>query len=342
MPLRDLRGQTVRRSGEELVRHLQHFVLEPKFSVGVWYLSPFASRFHDKYTPDRDLPARLDLIASLKGRGVVGVEAHYPTELNEDNLDRWRAFIRDTGIRLVALAPGIFYDRDFEFGALSSHLPEVRRKAIQRTIRTLELCRELAADVAILWPGIDGYENPFGQNFAELRARFAEGLAEAMDAVPGVRVAFEPKPYEPRGRILFGTTAEGLLLAHRVEGMLSHPENRRLLQEGHAGGPGIAGGQREDRGGSRPGHRASDGNACGGGSGRPGSPGGGDGDRTGGARLRYHRHLRGGVRAPGRVEGGSPWEGTHLLRRGSGEMACNGGDAGGRGGRCAGCGRRSG
>jgi xylose isomerase len=67
-----------------------------------------------------------------------------------------------------------------------------------------------------------------------MRDRFAEGLAEAMDAVPGVRVAFEPKPYEPRGRILFGTTPEGMLLAHRVEGMLRDPVNRKLLGEGHA------------------------------------------------------------------------------------------------------------
>ena len=63
--------------------------------------------------------------------------------------------------------------------------------------------------------------------------RWGGGLAEAMDAVPGVRVAFEPKPYEPRGRILFGTTAEGLLLGHMVESMLTDPKNRALLDDGH-------------------------------------------------------------------------------------------------------------
>jgi len=67
-----------------------------------------------------------------------------------------------------------------------------------------------------------------------MRRRLGEGLAEAMDTVPGVRIAFEPKPYEPRGRLLYGTTAEGLLLAQRVEGMLRHPDNRRLVGEGHA------------------------------------------------------------------------------------------------------------
>jgi len=70
-------------------------------------------------------------------------------------------------------------------------------------------------------------------DFTAMRDRFAAGLAEAMDAVPGVRIAFEPKPYEPRGRILFGTTPEGILLGEQVESMLRAPENRRLLDDGH-------------------------------------------------------------------------------------------------------------
>jgi len=49
-----------------------------------------------------------------------------------------------------------------------------------------------------------------------------------------VRIAFEPKPYEPRGRILYGLTPEGVMLGHQVESMLENPENKRLLAEGHA------------------------------------------------------------------------------------------------------------
>jgi len=55
-----------------------------------------------------------------------------------------------------------------------------------------------------------------------------------MEAVPGVRVAFEPKPYEPRGHILYGTTSEGILLGHKVEALLQNPTNKKLLSEGHA------------------------------------------------------------------------------------------------------------
>jgi xylose isomerase len=234
MPLRDLRGQQRQRSPEELITHLNTFALTPRFSVGVWYFSPMASRFHDTYGPPLDIRHRLDLVAGLKDDGVVGVEAHFPAEVNEDNLDLWKQFVKDTDIRLVAIAPGLFYDREFEFGSLSSPLPEARQRAIERTVRTLQLNRELDTDFAIVWSGIDGYENPFGQDFAAMRRRLGAGLAEALDTVPGVRIAFEPKPYEPRGRLLFGTTSEGLLLADKVEGMLSHPTNRQLAGEGHA------------------------------------------------------------------------------------------------------------
>ena len=143
------------------------------------------------------------------------------------------SFTADTGIRLITVIPLLFWDEQFEWGSLSNPMKEHRQAAIDRTKQALQLNRELDTDFAVVWPGIDGYENPLGINFAVMRDRFAEGLAEAMDAVPGVRIAFEPKPYEPRGRILFGTTPEGLLLGKQVESILAHPDNRALLDDGH-------------------------------------------------------------------------------------------------------------
>src|SRR5262249_59532594 len=99
------------------------------------------------------------------------------------------------------------------------------RKPIARTTAAPRLNKQLDTDFAVVWPGIDGYELGFGLDFAAARARFAEGLAEAMDQAPGVRIAFEPKPYEPRGHILYGTTPEGILLGRDVEAMLRAPAN---------------------------------------------------------------------------------------------------------------------
>lgn len=233
MPFQDLRDQARRRSTEELLAHLQDFRLDLRFSAGIWFFSPFDSRFHDKYKRDLGLEERLEIAAGLADYGLRGLEAHYPNEVNEDNLETWQQFTRDTGIRLITVIPLLFYDAEFEFGSLSSPLEEPRRRAIERTVRSLRLAREIDADFSVVWAGIDGYENPFGIDFAAMRDRFIDGLAEAMDEVPGVRVAFEPKPYEPRGRILFGLTPEGVLLGRDVESRLQAEDNRRLLDEGH-------------------------------------------------------------------------------------------------------------
>jgi xylose isomerase len=234
MALPDLRDQARRRDPEELLAHLASFELDLRFSAGIWFFSPPFSRFHAKYQPDLEIERRLEIAAGLAGDGLVALEAHYPNEVNEDNLDLWKSFTRDTGIRLLTVIPLLFWDEQFEWGSLSNPLAEPRRAAIQRTMRALALNRELDTDFAVVWPGIDGYENPMGVDFAAMRDRFAAGLAEAMDAVPGVRIAFEPKPYEPRGRILFGTTPEGVLLGRDVEARLTNPDNRALLDDGHA------------------------------------------------------------------------------------------------------------
>ncbi len=234
MGLQDLREQAKRRTPQEMVQHLKTFQLDLKISAGIWFFAPGGGRFHDRYTRDMSIAERLDIAATLGDYGLAGMEAHYPNEINEDNVELWKSFTKDTGIRLITVIPNLFYDAQFEWSSLASPIPQVRRAAIDRVKRSLELNRELNTDFAVVWPGGDGYDNSFGTDFTHARDRFAQGLAEAMDAVPGIRVAEEPKPYEPRTHIYYGTTPEGLLLAQKVEGLLQHPENKRLMAEGHA------------------------------------------------------------------------------------------------------------
>lgn len=233
MPLRDLRPQSTLRTPEEMVAHLNDFELELRFTAGIWFFAPFDSRFHGLYKEKIELEERLEIAASLEDYGLAGLEAHYPNEVNEDNLEVWQRFTADTGIRLVTVIPLLFYDREFEFGSLSNPNEEIRRRAVDRATRALRLGQQIDADFAVVWAGIDGYENPFGIDFLSMRSRFVDGLVEVMDAAPGARIAFEPKPYEPRGRILYGLTPEGVLLGHQVESQLASEDNRRLLDSGH-------------------------------------------------------------------------------------------------------------
>jgi len=238
MGLIDLRSQKNRLGKEEMLKHLKSFRLEPRFSAGVWYFFPGGGRFHEAYVEKGSIQDVLRKVATLYDRGVVdstfGLEAHYPNEVNHELLDEYKSLQKETGIKLITVVPNLFYEKTFEFGSLSNPNQKIRRKAIDRTIETLKLNKELDTEFAIVWPGIDGYENPVGTEFYLMWDNFEKGLAEAMDAVPGVRIAIEPKPYEPRGNNIYRNTANGLLMARNVEALLKADENRRLLSEGHS------------------------------------------------------------------------------------------------------------
>jgi xylose isomerase len=229
--LKELRYQQAARDPQAMLENLAK-ELELKISVGIWYFTPGGGRFHDRFVPEASIAQRIEMAADMAQLGVTGIEAHYPAEVNESNAHLYRTLEEEAGIRLVAVPLSHFFDPAFEFGSLSNPDSATRDRAIEIAVGGLRLIRELGADLAISWPGMDGYRYLQGKPFMHMWDRFECALAEAMDEVPGVRIAIEPKPYEPAANNIYRTTAEGILAAQRVERCLKHPENRRLLQEG--------------------------------------------------------------------------------------------------------------
>lgn len=232
--LTDLRYQKIRRPRAEMLEHLRTFELTLDLAVGIWYFAPGGSRFHARYVPDRTIEERLEMAAEMARFGVTGIEAHYPFEANEENVHLYKKLEEETGIRLINTGPFIFYDRVYEFGSLSSPIRAARDQAQQTLIANLKFVRDNDIMHCGIWPGIDGYTYPLGTLFYQMWDFFEGALAEAMDEVPGVRVAIEPKPYEPAPNNIYRTTTDGILLCRDVEARLKHPENRRLLDDGRA------------------------------------------------------------------------------------------------------------
>jgi xylose isomerase len=230
--LRDLRYQKNERNPEEMVKHLTEFKIEPKLSVGIWYFAPGGGRFHERFVPELTIEERLNILAEMKG--IQGVEAHYPNEINEDNVDLYKNLEKETGIKVVGIPFAHFYDKKFEFGAMSSPNSEVRNHARDIAIGAMELAKELGTPNVITWPGMDGYSYDIGTIYPWMWHYYDQCMAEAIDTVPGVRVALEPKPYEPAINNIFRTTAEGILAGQRIEAKLQNPKNKDLLKEGHA------------------------------------------------------------------------------------------------------------
>jgi len=230
----DTRYKKQRRNPDELLKHLKTFELDIKISVGIWYFAPGGGRFHERYVPEKTVAERLEMLADMARLGVKGIEAHYPFEANEENIHLYCKLEKETGIKLISTGPWIFFDKSFEFGSLSNPMAESREKAQEILINNLKFIKDNGMSHCGIWPGIDGYTYPLGTIYYDMWDRFESAVAEAMDEVPGIRVAIEPKPYEPAPNNIYRTTADGLIAASDIEARLTNPTNHSLIEDGYA------------------------------------------------------------------------------------------------------------
>jgi xylose isomerase len=102
----------------------------------------------------------------------------------------------------------------FKDGGFTSNDRDVRRYALKKVMRNIDLAAELGAKVYVAWGGREGSETGGGKDVAAALDRYREGfnlLSEfVVDRGYDLRFAIEPKPNEPRGDILLPTVGHAL------------------------------------------------------------------------------------------------------------------------------------
>ena len=102
----------------------------------------------------------------------------------------------------------------FKDGGFTSNDRSVRRYAIRKVLRNIELAAELGAQTFVLWGGRDGAEYDSAKDVQAALDRYREAMnlltAFVTDRGYGIRFALEPKPNEPRGDILLPTVGSAL------------------------------------------------------------------------------------------------------------------------------------
>ena len=179
--VKDMSYQKERLSREELVRHMNSFSLDLKMSVGIWYLTPGGGRFHEAYIPQKTISEKIEMAADMAKYGIKAIEAHYPTEVNEENYYLYEKLLKETGIVLQGCYPAIFYPKEYEFGSLSNPIKKYRDKALDTLIRCLRFAKDRKIHHTGIWPGIDGYTYPLCTLYYNMWDNFEGAVAEAMD-----------------------------------------------------------------------------------------------------------------------------------------------------------------
>jgi len=141
--------------------------------------------------------------------------------VRDQTLARFRKSLETTGLGVEMVTTNLFGHPVFKEGALTANNREVRRLALAKVMRNLDLAAELGAETFVLWGGREGAEHGAGKSVHAALDRYAEALNLLCTYVREqgypIRFALEPKPNEPRGDILLPTLGHALAFIAELE-----------------------------------------------------------------------------------------------------------------------------
>jgi len=139
-------------------------------------------------------------------------------------IDRLIAAKAATGLQVPMITTNLFSAPVFKDGGFTSNDRAVRRFALRKVLRNLDLAAELGAHTFVMWGGREGAEYDAAKDVRSALARYREAVNLLTQYVTGkgygIRFAIEPKPNEPRGDILLPTVGHAMAFIETLE----HPE----------------------------------------------------------------------------------------------------------------------
>lgn len=200
------------------------------FTFGLWTVG---NRGRDPFGHETRPPLDpVDSVHHLAELGAYGVNFHDDDLVppgstgaeREAILKRFRRALDDTGMKVPMATTNLFSQPVFKDGAFTANDREVRRYALQKTMRAIDVGAELGAPVYVFWGGREGVEADAAKPARDALERFREAIDFLSEYVRDrgydMRFALEPKPNEPRGDIFLPTVGHMLAFIER----LGHPE----------------------------------------------------------------------------------------------------------------------
>ncbi|WP_037603647.1 xylose isomerase [Streptacidiphilus rugosus] len=200
---------------------------EHKFTFGLWTVGwQGRDPFGDATRPALDPVETVQRLAEL---GAYGVTFHDDDLIpfgstdaeREATVKRFRAALDASGLRIPMATTNLFTHPVFKDGAFTANDRDVRRYALRKTIRNIDLAAELGASVYVAWGGREGAESGAAKDVRVALDRLKEAfdlLGEyVVEQGYDIRFAIEPKPNEPRGDILLPTVGHALAFINELE-----------------------------------------------------------------------------------------------------------------------------
>jgi xylose isomerase len=198
-----------------------------RFSFGLWTVGwPARDPFGDATRPPLDPVESVHRLAQL---GAYGVTFHDDDLIpfgssaadRDKHIARFKDALAGTGLVVPMMTTNLFTHPVFKDGGFTSNDRQVRRFALRKVARNLDLAAELGAQTYVFWGGREGAEYDGAKDVRAALDRYREGIdvlaAYVKERGYGIRFAIEPKPNEPRGDILLPTVGHALAFIAELE-----------------------------------------------------------------------------------------------------------------------------
>ncbi|HEY2670299.1 MAG TPA: xylose isomerase [Rugosimonospora sp.] len=200
---------------------------EDRFAFGLWTVGwPARDPFGDATRPPLDPVEAVHRLAELGAHGITfhddDVIPFGSDDATRDKLiARLQEALAATGMVVTTMTTNLFTHPVFKDGAFTSNDRDIRRFALRKVMRNLDLAATLGAKTYVFWGGREGSESDAAKDVRAALDRYREGIdllaGYVTDRGYGIRFAIEPKPNEPRGDILLPTVGHALAFISGLE-----------------------------------------------------------------------------------------------------------------------------
>ncbi|WP_327330040.1 xylose isomerase [Streptomyces sp. NBC_01208] len=198
-----------------------------RFTFGLWTVGWRGNDpFGDATRPALDPVESVERLAELGAHGVTFHDDDLiPFGSDEKErarlVGRFKDALERTGMKVPMATTNLFTHPVFKDGGFTSNDRDVRRFALRKVIRNIDLAAELGASTYVAWGGREGAESGGAKDVRLALDRMKEAFDLLGDYVTeqgyDLRFAIEPKPNEPRGDILLPTIGHALAFIERLE-----------------------------------------------------------------------------------------------------------------------------
>jgi xylose isomerase len=200
---------------------------DDKFSFGLWTVGWQArDPFGDATRPALD---PVEAVHKLAEVGAYGITFHdddlvpfgADAQTRDGIVAGFKKALDETGLIVPMITTNLFTHPVFKDGGFTSNDRNVRRYALRKVLRQMDLGAELGAKTLVLWGGREGAEYDSAKDVQAALDRYREALnllaQYSEDRGYGFRFAIEPKPNEPRGDILLPTAGHAIAFTQELD-----------------------------------------------------------------------------------------------------------------------------